>query len=276
MQFLKMEGLSNDFIVTHGLTEDILSRAIEKAPLLCDRRRGIGADGIIFVLPGESDSADFQMRIINSDGSEPEMCGNGIRCFMVYTHAMSLTQKNSLSIETKAGLIKTEFFNEEIKVDMGSPILAGEEIPTTMRGGPLLQVPCEVDGKEYPITPVSMGNPHGVLYADSLDDDLVLGVGPKLESHPFFPNKANIEFIRVVNNSEIDMRVYERGCGETMACGTGACAAAVSGILNKKHDNRVTVHLLGGDLLIEWDGNTDHSVFMTGPARIAFRGEVDL
>ncbi len=273
MKFLKMEGLSNDFILTHGLTDDELSLTVKNAATICNRRRGIGADGIIFVLPPQTDQADFRMRIINSDGSEPEMCGNGIRCFALYLNEMDLSDKNSHTIETLAGPIKTEHTKNSIKVDMGNPTLNAAKIPTTKTSEQVLMEPLTAGDREFLITAVSMGNPHGITYADQLTDDLVLGYGPLLESHPFFPNKANIEFIHVLTDKEIDMRVYERGCGETMACGTGACAAVVSGILNKKHGNKVTVHLLGGDLIIEWDGNPDHSVFMTGPANIAFRGE---
>lgn len=273
MKFLKMEGLSNDFVLTHGLTDEELNATVKNAAMICDRRRGIGADGIIFVLQPETDQADFKMRIINSDGSEPEMCGNGIRCFALYVNEMNLSDKRNLTIETLAGLLKTNRTGNSITVDMGKPILEAEKIPTTKSEGRVLMEPVTAEDKEFLITAVSMGNPHGIIYTDQLTDDLVLGNGPLLEAHPFFPKKANIEFIRVLSDKEIEMRVYERGCGETMACGTGACAAVVSGILNKKHGKKVTVHLLGGDLTIEWDGNPDHSVFMTGPANIAFRGE---
>jgi diaminopimelate epimerase len=273
MKFLKMEGLGNDFIMMHGLTDIELAATIQKASYLCDRRKGIGADGIIFVLPSQTDTADFRMRIINSDGSEAEMCGNGIRCYAKYLNEMNLSDKSSLTIETLAGIIKTERVGDKITVDMGKPILDAMKIPTTKTDGKAIMVPVVVEEKEFLITAVSMGNPHGIVYADELADDIVLRYGPLLESHTFFPKKANIEFARVLSDNKIEMRVYERGCGETMACGTGACAAVVSGIINKKHGNRVTVHLLGGDLLIEWDGNTDHSVFMTGPANIVYRGD---
>ena len=273
MKFVKMEGLGNDFIVTHGLTEEEHNTAINNASLLCDRRKGIGADGVIFILPAETEDADYRMSYFNADGGEAEMCGNGIRCFALYLNEMGLSDKKEFFVETLAGLIKTERIGDDIRVDMGAPVLDADKIPTKKADGQVIMEPIPVENREFRITAVSMGNPHAVIYADQLTDDLVLGFGPKLESHPFFPKKANIEFIKILSDDEIEMRVYERGCGETMACGTGACAAVVAGILNKKHSNKVTVHLLGGDLLIEWDGNPDHSVFMTGPANAVFKGE---
>ena len=273
MKFVKMEGLGNDFIVTHGLTEEKYNTAVNNVSLLCDRRKGIGADGVIFILPAETEYANYRMGFFNGDGGEAEMCGNGIRCFALYLNKMGLSDKKEFSIETLAGLIKTERIGDDIRVDMGAPVLDADKIPTKKAGGQVIMEPLPIENREFRITAVSMGNPHAVIYADQLTDDLVLGFGPKLESHPFFPKKANIEFIKILSDDEIEMRVYERGCGETMACGTGACAAVVAGILNKKHNKKVTVHLLGGDLLIEWDGNPDHSVFMTGPANVVFKGE---
>lgn len=273
MKFVKMEGLSNDFIVTHGLKEEDYNNAVNKIALLCDRRRGIGADGIIFVLPAEAENADYRMEIFNSDGGEAEMCGNGIRCLALYLNEMGLSRKRKFSIETLAGIIKTERIDNEIRVNMGVPVFDAGRIPTKKAEGQVIMEPIPIENREFRITAVSMGNPHAVIYADQLTDDLVLGFGPTLESHPFFPTKANIEFIKVLSDHEIEMRVYERGCGETMACGTGACAAVAAGIINKKHNNKVTVHLLGGDLLVEWEGNTNSPVYMTGPANMVFRGE---
>ncbi|MFW5775385.1 MAG: diaminopimelate epimerase, partial [Chitinivibrionales bacterium] len=255
MRFVKMEGLANDFIIVKPEDDELRRKVFEQAVSICDRRRGIGADGIILV--EESDKADFCMRIINSDGSEAEMCGNGIRCFSLYVHVYGFSSKHTLSIETGAGIIYTQKLDDGYKVTMRSPVLKASEIPTTGSADRVVQYPLTVDDKQYSITAVGMGNPHAVLYADDLSDDLVYGLGPRIESHSFFPNRTNVEFIRVEGPSEITMRVYERGCGETMACGTGACAAVVAGVLNKKHDNRVTVHLLGGDLEIEWDGNPE-------------------
>jgi len=274
MKFVKMEGLANDFILTHDVSVDNVDSYQQKATVLCDRRRGIGADGIIFVLP--SDVADFRMRIFNADGSEPEMCGNGIRCFGNYVQRLGLSAKTQLSVETGAGIIIVNMNNGMIRVDMGAPILDAARIPTARAAGRVIMEPITAGDRSFLITAVSMGNPHGVVYADELTDELVLRYGKLLESHPFFPKKANIEFIKVINDGEIQMRVYERGCGETMACGTGACASVVAGVLNNKHGNRVVVHLLGGDLLVEWDGNPLHSVFMTGPAQWVYEGEISV
>jgi diaminopimelate epimerase len=274
LKFVKMEGLANDFILTHGVSEREISTIRKKTVDLCDRRRGIGADGVIFVLP--SKKADFRMRIFNSDGSEPEMCGNGIRCFALYLKKTGLWKKSRLSVETLAGSIQTEISGGLIKVNMGPPILEAPLIPVARKSGQVIMEPVLVEGKKIMVTAVSMGNPHAVVYTDELSDELVLGIGKKLESHPFFPKKANIEFIKVISRKEIKMRVFERGCGETMACGTGACAAVVSGIVNKKNDRKVVVHLLGGDLSIEWDGALPHPVYMTGPASWVFKGEIDL
>ncbi len=273
-KFVKMEGLANDFILTHGISGRVIEAIPEKIAGLCDRRRGIGADGMIFILP--SHKADFKMRIFNSDGSEPEMCGNGIRCFALYLKKTGLWKKNRVSVETGAGIIQTEFSGNLIKVNMGSPVLDAPRIPVAKSEGRAIMEPVLVQGKKFMVTAVSMGNPHAVVYAGELSDDLVLGIGKKLESHPFFPKKANIEFIKIISRKEINMRVFERGCGETMACGTGACAAVVAGIVNKKNDNNVTVHLLGGDLLIQWGGRPSDPVYMTGPAKVVFNGEIDL
>lgn len=276
MDFVKMEGLSNDFIITHGLSDKTLQSAIQNAPLLCDRRKGIGADGIVFILPSQSVDADFRMQIINSDGSEAEMCGNGIRCFALYVKKFGLLKKKQLSIETGAGIIKTKIVDNLVTVNMGKPILDADRIPTTQEGGVVIGKTITIKNKEFQVTAVSMGNPHAIIYDDNLTDNLVLGYGSLIESHPFFPGKVNVEFIKVLSETEIDMRVYERGCGETMACGTGACAAVVSGIINDKHSNSVIVHLLGGDLNISWDEKKDPNVFMTGPANFCFNGKISL
>lgn len=274
VKFVKMEGLANDFILTHHVLAREMDRIREMTPALCDRRRGIGADGIILVLPSET--ADFQMRVFNADGSEPEMCGNGIRCFARYVQTTGLSANKGLTIETLAGIIKTEIKNERIVVTMSAPVLEASRIPVAKKNGRAIMERISVEEKDFLVTAVSMGNPHAVIYADELTDELVLGYGKKLESHPFFPNKTNVEFVKVLSDKEITMRVYERGCGETMACGTGACASVVSGVINKKHGNKVTVHLLGGDLFIEWDGDILHPVYMTGPAKWVFEGDIIL
>jgi diaminopimelate epimerase len=282
MNFLKMEGLGNDFIITHEIDPGAFDPTVGAKKLLptlcaelCDRRRGIGADGVILIL--RSAKADFAMRIFNSDGSEAEMCGNGIRCCALYVRTMQLSDKQPLTFETGAGPISTELLEGGlVRVNMGPPILDAPKIPTAKSSCRVIMHELQVDCNSFKVTAVSMGNPHAVIYVDEITDDLVHHWGKKIENHPFFPKKTNVEFIKVLSNNEIQMRVWERGCGETQACGTGACAAAVSGIINHLHDNRVTVHLLGGDLLIEWDGSEASPVFMTGPAKIAFRGSVEI
>jgi diaminopimelate epimerase len=277
MRFSKLEGLANDFIVTHDTLEGdtaLLETIRKKAPFLCDRRLGIGADGVLCVLP--STAAGFMMRVFNADGSEAEMCGNGIRCFAVYLAKKGLSKALTLAVETPRGIITTTRQGNDVRVDMGAPILDAPRIPTAQAAGRVVMHPLVVDGKEYRVTAVSMGNPHAVVYADDLTDELVLGAGKRLEAHPFFPKKTNVEFIKVMNGREIEMRVFERGCGETMACGTGACASVVSGVVNHKHGNQVTVHLRGGDLLVEWDGLEISPVYMTGPARWVFDGEIEV
>ncbi len=276
MQFVKMEGIGNDFILMHGLTEDEFRAIPEETRFLCDRRKGIGADGVITVLPPVTAQADYRMRIFNADGSEAEMCGNGIRCFALYVNELGLSDKQRLAIETKAGLIVTERHGDMITVDMGRPILDGGKIPTAKSSGQVVMEPITVGENEFKVTAVSMGNPHAVIYTRQMSDDMVLGIGAKLESHPFFPQKTNVEFVRVLSAHEIEMRVFERGVGETMACGTGACAATVAGVVTGKHNNEVTVHLRGGDLSIAWRGNINDSVFMTGPANIVYRGKIEL
>jgi diaminopimelate epimerase len=276
MKFAKVEGLANDFVVTADTiaSTDLLGAVRQRSRALCDRRLGIGADGVLCATP--SKTADFGMRVFNADGSEAEMCGNGVRCFAVYLQKTGLWDKPHLTVETAAGIIRTSFEGQNVRVDMGAPILDAAKIPVAKQSGEIVAEKIAVGNREFLITAVSMGNPHAVVYADDLTDDLVQGFGAKLESHPFFPNKANIEFVKVLSKEEIRIRVFERGCGETMACGTGACASVVSGVLNCKNGTSVTVHLPGGDLFVEWNGNRKNSVFMTGPARWVYSGEIAL
>jgi diaminopimelate epimerase len=274
MRFVKMHGLGNDFIMVDSLTDDQLDAMSGWIRKMCCRRTGIGADGLIAVLPPRSEGADFRMRIINADGSEAEMCGNGIRCFAVFVSRIGRTDKRELAIDTGAGLIRTDTSDEQVRVDMGKPILDASAIPTTRKLGRVINDTITVEGKTLPITAVSMGNPHAVIHVDQITDAHIDHLGPLLETHPFFPNRTNVEFVQVLSEDEIRMRVWERGCGETEACGTGACASVVAGILTQKHGNDVTVHLNGGDLQIEWDGDPHHSVFMTGPATWVFEGEI--
>jgi diaminopimelate epimerase len=277
LHFLKMHGLGNDFIITHEVLPDDAAMIQNHAVRLCDRRKGIGGDGVVLILPPVSREADFQMRIFNSDGSEAEMCGNAIRCCGLYAQLQDLSKKTDLFFDTGAGPIATSRSTDgQFRVSMSRPVLDAPRVPTKQESGRVVMHDLDVNGRTFAITAVSMGNPHAVIYADTLTDDLVQTWGKRIETHPFFPKKTNVEFITVLSDREIKMRVWERGCGETHACGTGACASVVSGIVNRLHGKKVTVHLLGGDLFIEWDGSTDSPVYMTGPAEVSFKGSVDI
>lgn len=275
MNFFKMEGLGNDFILTHEISAGTVQSVVKKAVMLCDRRKGIGADGIIFVLP--SRKADFKMRIFNSDGSEAEMCGNGIRCFAKYVKMMELSSVPGIVIETQAGDIRTQIIDDDhVRVTMGPPVLDAPGIPVALSQGRVIMYNLDVGDKTFKINAVSMGNPHAVIYTDELSDELVHTYGKEIENHPFFPRKTNVEFIKCISDHQISMRVWERGCGETQACGTGACAAVVAGIINKLHQNEVTVHLPGGELEVQWSGRETDPVYMTGPAAFIYKGIIDL
>jgi len=278
VKFVKMHGAGNDFIVIDGEKDSINE---EKLPAIargaCDRHFGIGSDGIILVLP--SRVANFRMRMLNPDGSEAEMCGNGIRCFAKYLFDRKLHQDVIMTVETLGG-IKTLKLNtvggkvQTVRVDMGEPKLSRSEIP--MKGAESAKVVAEsikVGGKKIEITCVSMGNPHCITFVDNVDQFPVDKVGPEIETHPNFPKRTNVEFVEVISPQEIKMRVWERGASETLACGTGACASAVATALNEKASRKVNVHLRGGDLFIEWLG--DNKVFMTGPAEEVFEGKLD-
>ena len=250
---------------------------------MCDRNFGVGADGVIFVLPPDTEESKVRMRIYNSDGSEPEMCGNGIRCMARYV-AAELESKGAgdaatYSISTLAGPIVPELLPDgQIKVDMGEPILNGADVPTTIAGdadGRVVEQPISVAGKEWKVSCVSMGNPHAIVFVDDLDAVDLAAVGPLFESHPAFPAKTNTEFVQVLSRTHLKMKVWERGAGPTLACGTGACALAVAAVLAGKADRACTVTLPGGDLQIEWR-EADNRIFMTGPAEPTFRGEYAL
>lgn len=288
MKFTKMHGLGNDYVYVNGFREKVENPS-KVARYVSDRHKGIGSDGLILINP--SKVADFEMEMYNADGSRGEMCGNGIRCVAKYVYDYGLTDKTQISVETLGGIKYLDLTVENgkvvlVKVDMGVPELQAEKIPIVMDGyeagrgepGTVVDAPIEVDGKEYRMTGVSMGNPHDVVYMeelDSLEDLDIEKTGPKFENHVRFPKRINTEFVKVIDRQTAEMRVWERGSGETMACGTGACAVAVSCILNGLTEEQVTVKLLGGDLQIEWDKLTDH-VFMTGPATVVFDGEIDL
>lgn len=277
MKFTKMQGLGNDYVYVNCM-EQMVEDAAETARRVSDRHFGIGSDGLILICP--SDKADFEMRMYNADGSRGEMCGNGIRCVGKYVYDYGLTDKTSLSVETLGG-IKHLFLEVEggkvslVKVDMGPAILEPEKIPVTAEGSRVVDKPLQVDGKTFRMTCVSMGNPHAVIYVDDVQGMDLEKTGPSFENHERFPNRINTEFAHVLDRNTVEMRVWERGSGETLACGTGACAVAVASILNGYTEDQVTVRLLGGDLKIEWDREAN-KVYMTGPAEVVFDGEIRL
>lgn len=276
MNFTKMHGLGNDFIVVAGETQ-LPDNVAQLAEELCNRFFGIGADGLVYILPSEK--ADFRMRIINSDGSEAEQCGNAIRCVAKYVYDNGLTDKETLTIETLgAGVQEVQLTVDNgkvvlVRVNMGQPILEGLKVPTTIDANPVINQSIEVDGREFKFTAVSMGNPHCVIYVDDAVNFDLATWGPKLEVHPLFPRKINVEFVTVRSKDFTDMRVWERGAGPTLACGTGACATVVASVLNGYTDRTATVSLKGGDLLIEWNEENNY-VYMSGPAAEVFRGTV--
>ncbi|WP_028611129.1 diaminopimelate epimerase [Paenibacillus harenae] len=274
MNFTKMNGLGNDFVVFAG-EQQLPDNAAELAIRLCNRFFGIGADGLVYILPSEI--ADFRMRIINSDGSEAEQCGNAIRCVAKYVYDNGMTDKAEMTIETLgAGAQKVQLTVQDgkavtVRVDMGQPILNGLQVPTTIDAERVIEHPIEVDGREFRFTAVSMGNPHCVIYVEDAANFDLNTWGPKLETHPLFPRKINVEFVTVKSRTHTDMRVWERGAGPTLACGTGACATVVASVLTGATERTATVSLKGGDLLIEWN-EADNHVYMTGPAAVSFRG----
>lgn len=277
MKFTKMHGISNDYIYINGATETI-DNLSEVAVKLSDRHTGIGSDGIVMILP--SKICDFKMRMFNSDGSEAEMCGNASRCVGKYVFDKGLTKKTNISLETLAGkktlnLHVVDGKVDMVTVDMGEPILRGTDIPTIFDLPTVLRQPIEVSGKKILTTCVSMGNPHSVVYVDDVDSLDLEKIGPSYESHPAFPHKTNTEFVEIISRNEVKMRVWERGAGETMACGTGACAVAVASVLNGFTDRDVRVKLRGGDLQIKWDDDDNH-VYMTGPATTVYEGDVEI
>lgn len=280
MKFTKMQGLGNDYVYVNCFKETVENPS-SVAKFVSNRNFGIGSDGLILICPSET--ADFQMVMYNADGSRGEMCGNGIRCVAKYVYDYGLTDKSRISVETLGGIKYLDLTVENgkvrlVKVDMGEPHLAPEEIPIAMDDkdvGKVIDEEIDVDGTVYHMTGVSMGNPHTVVYMDDLKGLEIEKIGSKFESHPRFPQRINTEFAHVLDEHTVEMRVWERGSGETLACGTGACAVAVASILNGLTKRSVTVKLLGGDLMIEWNEENGH-VFMTGPAEVVFDGEIDL
>lgn len=275
MRFTKMQGCGNDYVYVNCFQERVAKDVAGLSQAMSDRHFGVGADGLILICPSEV--ADARMRMFNADGSEAEMCGNGLRCVAKYVYDYGIARKPQLSIETGRGVLTVDVELRDgrvgrVTVNMGKPILTASEIPTTLPGDPPLDVPVTVDGTTLNITCVSMGNPHAVAFVDAITDQMVQVLGPKIEKHPAFPRKTNVEFIRVHRPDDAAMRVWERGSGETLACGTGACAAAVAGVLTGRLARRVTMHLLGGDLDLHWS-ESDDNVYMTGPAVEVFSGD---
>lgn len=275
MKFWKMHGLGNDYIIIDNRDGRIGESEISNlARKLCERRFSVGADGLLLVY--DSAVADARMKIFNADGSETEMCGNGIRCFAKYCYENNIAKKKELKIETLAGVKKVwlTIRNGEVKgakVDMGSPVLKRGSIPMLGRGT-CIDEDLEVDGERFKVTCLSVGNPHCVTFVEDIKNFPVHKIGPRIEGHKLFPKRVNVEFVQVQNKWELSVRVWERGCGETLACGTGACASVVAGNLLKKIDSKATVHLLGGDLEIEYS----ESILMTGPAEKVFEGNLFL
>jgi len=274
LTFTKMHGLGNDFVMV-DLRKKPLPSLARKARAICDRRFGVGCDQIIAILP--SKKADCRMRIFNADGSEVEMCGNGIRCLAKYLwdrNDRKIHAKGYLDVETPAGIIRPHIRTGGlVEVDMGEPVLSGRSVPTTFDGH-VIGRPLKANGKTYRITAVSMGNPHCVIFTEDVDKVDLEGEGPALENHPAFPNRTNVEFVQPMSRARVRARVWERGAGATLACGTGACAVAVASALNGKTGRKVRVELPGGTLRIEW--TRSNRVLMTGPATEVFTGEMAL
>ena len=277
MEFVKMEGCGNDYVYVNGFTTKIENPS-KAAEIVSDRHFGIGSDGLIVINPSEV--ADFKMSMYNADGSEGKMCGNGIRCVAKYVYDYKLTDKNVITVETLSG-IKTLLLNVEdekvktVRVNMGKPILSSVDIPVVHEKKKVVDEPILIGEKEYRITCVSMGNPHAITFVDDTDGLNIEKIGPWFENNKIFPERVNTEFIQIIDRNTIKMRVWERGSGETLACGTGACASVVACVLNGLTENKVTVKLLGGDLTIEYDTEKD-TVYMTGPAKIVFTGNIDI
>jgi diaminopimelate epimerase len=276
MHFTKMQGCGNDYIYVDCITQPMPHDPPALSRVISDRHFGIGGDGLILICP--SDKADARMRMYNADGSESEMCGNGIRCVAKYVYDHGLVRKSPLTIETGNGVLTLELevsggLVRQVRVDMGEPILRATLIPTKLPGEPPLEAALEVAGQTLRLTCVSMGNPHAIAFVDTITDAQVLGLGPLVERHAAFPRRVNVEFVRVNRPDDVTLRVWERGSGETLACGTGACAVAVAGHLTGRTQRRITAHLPGGDLQLHWS-EVDNRVYMTGPAVEVFSGVI--
>lgn len=277
MKFTKMQGAGNDYVYV-DCTKGEVKNPQELAKKISDRRFGVGSDGLVLICT--SSVADFRMRMFNADGSEAQMCGNATRCIGKYVFDKGLTTKTELTLETLAGVKRLTLFAgngavRRVKVDMGAPELRPAKIPALFDGDSAIAVPLEVEGATFAITCVSMGNPHAVIFVKDVNSFDVHRVGKLIENHPRFPEKVNVEFVERLSANELRMRVWERGSGETWACGTGACATLVAATLHNLVNGKATVHLLGGDLEVEWDKATNH-IYMTGEAETVFEGEYEL
>lgn len=275
LKFTKMHGAGNDYIYVNCFTQTVENPA-ELSIQISNRNFGVGSDGLVLILP--SDTCDFRMRMFNNDGSESEMCGNASRCVGKFVYDKGLTDKTEVSLETGAGvkILKLHVENGKVSrvtVDMGEPILQPELVPVNLHGDVVIAAPLTVEGIDYKITCVSMGNPHAVVFTTGIDTMNLNEIGPKFENNAIFPRRTNTEFIEIIDRKTLKMRVWERGSGETLACGTGACASLVAAVLNNFSERKATLQLLGGNLEIEWDEATNH-VFMTGPAATVFEGEL--
>ncbi|UTA47787.1 diaminopimelate epimerase [Simiduia sp. 21SJ11W-1] len=274
LRFSKMHGIGNDFVMIDAISQKVRLNA-DKVRKISDRRFGVGCDQVLIVEEPTNPDVDFRYRIYNADGSEVENCGNGARCFANFVRERKLTGKSIIKVQTASGILELRVTQgDQVQVDMGEPVLAPQEIPFNAPSQ-ATHYPLVVDGQTYDIGAVSMGNPHAVLTVPSTNDAPVASLGPKIEHHPNFPNRVNVGFMQVCSRTEINLRVHERGAGETLACGTGACAAVVAGRLRDLLDSRVTVNLPGGSLVVEWAGN-GHPVLMTGPTAHVFHGQVKI
>ncbi|NLK87447.1 MAG: diaminopimelate epimerase [Clostridiaceae bacterium] len=277
MKFTKMHGLGNDYIFAHMMNE-VLQNPANLAKKISDRHFGVGSDGLVLIMP--SKTADAKMRIFNADGSEAEMCGNAVRCVGKYLFDNGIIKEERITLETLAGIKILELRTADgkvsaVRVDMGQPVLEAARIPVISSKERFIDEPIEIDGSVFRATCVSMGNPHAVIFTDDVSELPVHLYGPRLENHSIFPNRTNVEFVRIVSRDRIKMRVWERGAGETLACGTGACASVAAAVVNGLCGRRVTVMLPGGELLIEWDETNGH-IYKTGPAVKVFDGEIEI
>lgn len=276
MKFTKMQGCGNDYVYINGFTEKIADKpAFVRA--ISDRHFGVGGDGAIFINPSEE--ADFEMEMYNADGTRAEMCGNGIRCVAKYVYDKGLTDKKQISIVSFGNIKYVDLYVEDglvstVKVNMGAPILEAEKVPVKSAMSQSVDEPITVNGKEYRMTCVSMGNPHAVIFMKDIANLDIASIGPLFETHEVFPNRTNTEFVEVIDRTHVNMRVWERGTGETLACGTGCCATVVACVLNGLTEDKVTVHVLGGEIEIQWD-REQNLIYMTGPAATVFEGELD-